>query len=141
MPSVTQIVEGINDALQPLVGALEGVQIYPYWVRNPTPPCLDVYPADPFQTPAGYGPGRGLFFTIRARVALNDLEAGQKLLLDLLDTESPTSVEQLLTADGLGLGVGTGFPADGSSPTGYRTYEDGLGGEFLGCEWRLEVLT
>lgn len=141
MPSLVEIVEGINDALQPLTSELDGIQIYPYWVRNPSPPCLDVYPADPFQAPSAFGPEvRALFFTVRARVSLSDLEAGQKTLLALLDPAAATSVEQLLTADGLGLDLGVGLPS-GEGPTGYRTYEDGLGGEFLGVEWRLEVLT
>jgi hypothetical protein len=140
LPSLEQIVEGIYEALQPVAAELEGLQLYPYYVRNPTPPCIDVYPGDPFQAPAGFSAGRTIFFTVRARVSQADFESGQKLLLQLLDTESPASVEEALTADGLGLGVGVGFPPDGT-PTGYRTYDDTQGGEFLGVEWRLEVLT
>ena len=139
MPSLADIVEGIYDALQPVAAELEGLQIYPYYVRNPSPPCIDVYPADPFQAPSSFGVGRAVFFTIRARVGQADVEAGQVTLLQLLDPTSPASVEEALTADGLGLGVGVGFPE--GTPTGYRTYDDTLGGEFLGVEWRLEVLT
>lgn len=140
MASLNDIVEGIYDALLPVAVEIEGLQLYPYYVRNPSPPCIDVYPADPFQAPSSFGVGRAVFFTIRARVSQADPDSGQKILLDLLDPTSAASVEEALTADGLGLGVGVGFPPDGT-PTGLRTYDDTLGGEFLGVEWRLEVLT
>ena len=63
----------IAAALQPLTVLVEGLQVYGYMNTNPTPPSLDVFPGDPFQTGAGFGVGESqLFFTIRGRVSTAD---------------------------------------------------------------------
>lgn len=64
---------------------------------NPTPPCIDMYPSDPFTEATGFGKGmKDYFIDVRARVNLDDSVAGQDLLLSMMDTTSSTSVEQAI---------------------------------------------
>ena len=43
----------LAEALQDNVGSeIDGVQVTGYLNTNPTPPSIDVYPGDPFQTGA-----------------------------------------------------------------------------------------
>src|SRR5262245_26856537 len=97
--SLPEIVEGMATALAAL--EIDGLQVNPYLNINPTPPTLDIYPADPFQDPEGFGQLKRMYFTIRARASTADPEAGQKVLLQLLEPSGPTSVEAALSWDGL----------------------------------------
>ena len=119
----------IAAALEQLKAVVDGLQVYGYRNQNPTPPSLDVYPGDPFQTGAGFGlASRRVFFTVRARVSTADQEA-QLLLLRLLDPEDPASVEAaLLDADAV-------VANDDGHVSGFRDEPDGL----LACEWRVSV--
>jgi hypothetical protein len=142
-----EIVEALAAALEPIRATIDDVQIYPYYLIAPTPPAIDIYPGDPFQNGTGFG---GLdpetFFTVRARASTADSDAGQQLLLQLLDTHGPASVEAALTADQtLGGAVDSLAIGEQGTPgvTGYREYmEDAaVNGRLLGCEWRVRVLT
>lgn len=134
-PSLVDTVDQIEAALQPLKAEIDGLQVVPFYLRIPTPPSIDIYPADPFQQPAGFDKeGRRSAFTVRARASTVDMSAGQQILLRLLDTTDPASVENALTWDGLDAYMVEGYP------TGYRTYDDNPG-ELVGVEWRIEVLT
>jgi len=120
-------------ALQPLTTEIPGLQVYGWLNTNPTPPSLDVYPGDPFQDGAGFGvQSKQVFFTVRGRVSTADQEAGQKLLLRMLDVDDPASVEQAVSTVGAVVGEGV---------SGFREYlEDAEnGGRLLGCEWRVSV--
>ena len=69
----------------------------------PTPPAIDVYPGNPFQTGAGFGPGHNrVFLTVRARAGMADPAAGQTDLLRLLDPDDPACVEIALADVGPG---------------------------------------
>lgn len=129
--TLAEVMEGIATALQPLASEVEGLQVYPYLNSNPTPPSLDVYPASPFQTGAGFGVGNSqVWFTVRARVATADQEAAMKLLLRLMDPNDPASVEAALE------------DTAAVSPEGvseFREYieDSATNGRLLGCEWRV----
>ena len=134
--TVQELAEGITDALVPLASVIPGLQVYGYWNDNPTPPSLDVYPGDPFQTGAALG-GAGnaeVFFTVRARVSTGDLEAAQKLLLRLLDVQDPASVEVALQDVAVVTQEGV---------SGLRQYaeDSGASERMLGCEWRVSQFT
>lgn len=136
-PSLLEILDAIEAALQPVVTEVEGLQVYPFMNVNPTPPSIDVYPADPFQTGEGMSRDeRTSAFTIRARANVADLESGQRVLLQLLDTTDAASVENALLWNGFPY---TARMADGY-PTGFRAYTDSPG-ELIGVEWRIEVFT
>ena len=130
---IAAIMQGIADELDPITLEIPGLQITPYLNPNPTPPSIDVYPGDPFETGAGFGPTQAqLFFTIRARVSTGDAEAGQLLLLRMLDPSDAASVEAALED------VAAVVP---EGVSGFREYlEDTAGnGRLLGCEWRVST--
>ena len=83
--SLLEIVEAMAEALEPLKTSIPGLQVYPYLNQNPTPPSIDIYPADLFQTGSGFEDDTEAFFTVRARTTTADHEAGQKALLRMLD--------------------------------------------------------
>jgi hypothetical protein len=102
---------------------------------NPSPPSIDVYPGtEPFTEQIGFGPDqRSYNFTVRARVATSDNEAGQDLLLAMMDDASAQSVEVAVwTVSGVKSVVG---------PTPYAAFRD-VGGEseWLGCTWRVQFI-
>jgi hypothetical protein len=131
--TVAELQMALGTALGSIAGEVDGLQVYPYLNVNPTPPSVDVYPGDPFQSGAGFGAGQAqVFFTVRARVSTADNESGQQLLLRMLDPQDPASVEAAVED------VATVMP-DGVS--GFREYleESATGGRLLGCEWRVSA--
>lgn len=132
----------IKDAL---VGLLEQVDVDELQIIGghwPTPAAvtLDVYPDNPFQDNAGFGPSSLQRWLIRARVPDGtDNFAGQDKLLDLLEWAGPTSVRQALTADLQLGGLATGLDVDPAS--GFQLYTDGTGVTLVGCEWRVQIYT
>lgn len=143
--SLQQIVEALADQITAGVAAQdlggEALQVWPFLVINPTPPCVDIYPADPFSDQQAYGPTRerDAWFTVRARVTPADADASQQLLLQLMDWRSDTSVAAaMLTDPTLGGLVNDLLP---TGPTGVILYTPiGNEGPLVGCEWRTRVL-
>jgi len=131
--TLAELQTAIATALIPLQGEIDGLQVYGYLNANPTPPSLDVYPGEPFQTGAGFMAGNNkVFFTVRARVSTADQEAGQKLLLRMLDPGDPACVE--IALDDI-----VSIAPEGVS--GFREYleEASTDGRLLGCEWRVQT--
>lgn len=125
----------IADALAPLGDVVDGLQVTPFLNQNPTPPSVDVYPGDPFQSGTGMGVrSKSYYYTVRARVSTADLVSGQSLLLRLLDPDDAASVEVALTTPTRAV------VPDGVS--GFREYTEdaATSGRLLGCEWRVQVL-
>lgn len=119
-------------ALAPVAAIVGDLQVYDYWNDAPSPPALDVYPGTPFLDGAAFDVASArVYFTVRARVEMADVEAGQKLLYRLLDVGDVASVEAALyEAD-------WGVVPEGVS--GFTTYaDDAVATErLLGCEWRV----
>src|SRR6188472_507073 len=86
----------IETELGPLI---ENLQVEGLLVPSPTPPSIDIYPGDPFQELLTFGLSDELFFTVRARVHTADNEAGQKLLLSMMDPSAATSIAQSIHGD------------------------------------------
>lgn len=127
--SLAGVQQAIAAALGPLSAEIPDLQVYDGRNENPSPPSLDVYPGDPFQVGAGFGVGEKLvFFTVRARVSKADQDS-QKLLLRLLDSTDPASVEAAIAVADAGAIGNDGYVS------GFRDDTDGL----LSCEWRVEV--
>lgn len=144
MSSLIEIAEALAAALEPIRTDVPDLQVYPYWLQNATPPSIDIYPGDPFQDGAGFGVGHNtVFFTVRARAATGDQDAGQQELLRLLDPNEPTSVENALTADQTLGGVVDSVAVTADGVSGYREYveDTAVNGRLLGCEWRVQVMT
>lgn len=142
VPTLGAVMGAIADQIDSELGqVVEGLQVDPLLVYNPTPPCVDVYPADPFLEQTAFGTeSREPTFVVRARVSTADQQSGQALLLDLLDPRGPASMVAVLEGDPTFDGtVGTSHVVDG--PSGFIVYQDlGGGGALLGAEWRLRVI-
>jgi len=118
--------------------AVDGLAVNPMLVWNPTPPAIDVYPADPFQNGIAFGRGNNeIFLTVRARVDTPDHEAAQDLLLSLMDPVAVTSVAAAITSDRTLGGVVERVDVEG--PTDYGVFIDPGGGALLGCTWKARV--
>ena len=128
---LTDAVNAIATALQPITVQIPELQISAYYNPNPTPPSIDVYPADPFQIGDAFGvPSTRAYFTVRARTSMADTIAGSQQLLRLLDTEDAASVEAALAKiDAVVDNTG--------SVSGFRRYSENLAETMLGCEWRV----
>jgi hypothetical protein len=131
--TLTETMEAIAAALQPLSAEVEGLQVYPFLNSTPTPPSLDIYPGAPFQSGAGFGVGQSqVWFTIRARVSTADQEAAMKLLLRMMDPNDAASVEAAIADT-------AAVTSDGVSE--FREYleDSASNGRLLGCEWRVST--
>jgi hypothetical protein len=115
------------------------VQVEPRWVVNCTPPCIDMYPADPSvdQELRAFGEMMGGdLFTVRARVDMSDSTAMQDLLLAFMDDTDPLSISATLEEDKTLNGLATSV--DVRDRSGYvRVLE---GGDYLGCLWQVLVI-
>lgn len=118
------------------------VQVEPRMVLNPSPPCVDMYPADPStdETLAAFGEDvGGELITVRARVSTADHESGQDLLLALMDDEDPLSVIAALNDD-VTLN-GTCSDVVVQSRSGYALFPVASGdGILLGCLFNVVAL-
>lgn len=118
------------------------VQVEPRMVLNPTPPCIDVYPGDPSMDQdlaAMNDLVGGELITVRARVTTADSDAGQDLLLALMDDEDALSILLALNED-LTLN-GLAATLDVRSRSGYTLFPDPGGeGALLGCLWGVVVV-
>lgn len=130
--NLAEAIEEVADALRPLRDEVADLQVAGYWNDDPTPPCLDVFPGNPFQTGSAFQRGGAqVFLTVRARVGMADVMAGQALLLRMLDPEDPLSVEAALwDADWAVVVEGV---------SGFTQYADDVATveRLLGCEWRV----
>lgn len=121
-----------------LVGAdpdLADLQVYGRLVFNPTPPSIDVYPADPFQEQVAFGSRNvEVFFTVRARMTTADNVAGQDVILAMMDPTTDVSVAAALLKEPAVVDVV-------EPPSNYGLFVDpGAAGGLLGCTWRVGVM-
>lgn len=129
----TQIRERLDDITD------IAVQVEPRFVSNPTPPTIDIYPADPSNDPDLRAMGKllgGELLTVRARVDMADTVAGQDLLLAFMDDTDPLSIAAAIHSDSTL--DGTASSVDVRSRSGYvRVVESG---EHMGCLWSVVVV-
>lgn len=139
--SLRAIMDEIATTLGDALGA-DVEQVVGRLVTEPSPPCIDVYPGDPFADDqgAGFGDIAGRYIlTVRARVATADHEAGQDVLLDLMDADGDLSVATILQDDQTLNGHASSVKVDG--PSGFRRYVDSNGQQaLLGAEWAVSVM-
>lgn len=123
-----------------LSAQITDLTVYPLrQIASPSPPCIDVYPADPFHEQTAYGyRNRELFFTVRARVSAADSAGGQQLLLAMLDADGDTSILRALASDRTLQGWVDDSLVDVVS--GYALHQDAADAPaLLGATWRLKV--
>jgi len=140
--------EAIMDALADQIGAtlsgtadplIENLQTTGFMNIDPTPPSVDVYPADPFQEPLTMGAGYDFRLVVRARVSTADHEAGQKLLLAMMDSNATTSIVRAIKSDKT---LGSKVSSLGvDSATGFGLYRDVNGDQsYMGATWVVRIM-
>lgn len=142
MTDLIGIADAFAAALEPLTTEIPDLQITAFQNPNPSPPSLDIYPGDPFQTELSFGEGSAeLFWTIRARMTTADQQAGQQTLLRLLDPAG--GVQGALYYDTTLGGTVDQAAIVTEGVSGLRPYlvDPSTGEQITGCEWRVRVLT
>lgn len=132
-----QISTTLSGTASPLIPELQVTGLFNI---DPTPPSIDVYPADPSQSGLAFGRQNNEYsFTVRARVTTADHEAGQTLLLSMMDPASTTSVARALKANKTLTNKVSALSVDG--PSGFGIFNDRSGeGSYLGCTWTVRVM-
>jgi hypothetical protein len=122
------------------------VQVVPRMLHNPTPPSIDVYPADPSNDPetAGFAEtvedaSGGIWINVRARVPANDNAANQNVLLELKSPDSSVSLVQAVYDDPTLAGNAADVNLDNESGFVLVPTIDGSA-THLGVIWRFLVL-
>ena len=141
MSALTAIMQALADQIETALESLvDELQVTPLLNIDPTPPSIDIYPADPFQEGIAYGKGNNdLRLAVRARVTTADHEAGQTLLLTLMDPTASTSLGKAIADDRTLGGAVSSLTVEG--PTGFGIYADAGGaGSLLGAVWTVRVL-
>jgi hypothetical protein len=126
--TTAEIIEAVAASLDPLTSEIAGLQITSGMNPNPSPPSIDVYPADVSALPVSQD-GWEESFTVRARVSTPDDLAAQEVLMSLMDSSGPTSVIEAIKAD-------TTFTFAVDERSGFQPYP----GDYLGCEWRVRMI-
>lgn len=133
----TQIQTQLCGTASPVIPNL---QVDGRMIPNPTTPAIDIYPAETFTESSGYGLGnREYYWTVRARVSVADHEAGQDLLLSMMDADSPTSVELAIRShDTLGTAA---YIHSVEGPTGFSVFPTpgSDGSSLVGCTWQVRM--
>lgn len=134
------LADQIRDALDDVTDV--AVQVEGRMILSPTPPVIDIYPADPSndQELRAFGDMvGGELLTVRARVNTADHEAGQELLLALMDDEDPLSIVQAIYDDKTLGGIAATLDCRGRS--GYVTFIDTVAeAALLGATWDVVVV-
>jgi len=144
MTALDAIMQALADQIQLTLSGtadplIENLQVTGILNIDPTPPSIDVYPADPSQESLTFGRANNeLSFTVRARVTTVDHEAGQRLLLSMMDPSATTSLTRAVKANKTLTGKVSALSVAG--PSGFGVYNDRQGeGSYLGCTWTVRV--
>jgi hypothetical protein len=123
------------------LSTITNLQVDGRLVSNPTPPCIDMYPGDPFMQRSSYGEGWDYFFSVRCRVSTADQEAGQDLLLSLMDPTASTSLTSAIESDATLGGTVDDLQVE-ESPSSFGIFSDpgAIENRLLGAIWRVHVI-
>ncbi len=140
MSTLLEVQTALADQISTVL-ADPSVQVEPMLVWNPTPPCIDIYPSDPFQEQESFGKGNTvIYLDVRGRVNTPDHDGAQELLLSLMDPTAATSVQQAVLSDDTLGGVVEACTVS-AGPSNYGIFPDPSGqGAFLGCTWQVRVI-
>lgn len=145
MPTLEEIQQALATQIETEIQGTASPRVVDLQVNHlmnidPTPPSIDIYPADPHQEALTFGKANNeASFTVRARVSTADHQGGQQLLLTLMDPSASTSLTKAITSDRTlggkvqGLGV--------SGPSGFGLYLDAGGqGSLMGAVWTVRMM-
>lgn len=142
--SLITIMDEMADQIRSVVEAVTDidVQVESRMVFNPTPPCIDLYPGDTSrdELTAAFDDVTGAYvFTVRARVNTADTDAGQDLLLALMDDANALSLAGALLDEPTLNGYASSLHVRDFS--GYRLFEHPSGeGAYLGFQFTTLVI-
>ncbi len=142
MASLRDVMDALRDQIaMEMASADVDVQVGSRMIFNPTPPTIDMWPANPpvEEGTAGMGDVQGGdLLTVRVRVDTNDQESNQDVLLDLMDVEHDMSLAGAIMSDPLLGGLAS---VDVRGWTGLLPYTNADGTTlFVGAEWTVLVL-
>ena len=136
--SVATIMDALAEQIEDQLGtAIPNLQVENRLHPNPSPPAIDIYPGTPFTEVIAFRGKHQYWFTVRARVLTADNEAGQDLLLAMMDADEDESVETAIRSTRTYAGAKLG---NIEGPTEYGLFGDGPEGQILGCTWRVAVI-
>jgi acyl-CoA thioesterase len=140
-PTLAAVMDALAAQIRSVVDDVTdvAVQVEPRWVTNPSPPTIDIYPADPSSDPEFRAMGERLgaeLLTVRARVDMADDIAAQDILLAFMDDTDPLSITAAIEEDDT-LG-GVAQTLDVRSRSGYVRFVES--GETMGCLWQVVVV-
>jgi hypothetical protein len=142
--TLAELMDAVADQIRDAVDDVTDVdvQVEPRMLLNPTPPAIDLYPADPSSDPdlrAFTNLVGGELLTVRARVSTADHTAGQDLLLALMDDEDPLSIVAAIQADETLGGLATSL--DCRERSGFITFIDSASdAALLGATWTVVIV-
>ena len=135
---IVEIMDALAEQLTAELTVIEDLQVENRLHPSPTPPSIDIYPGAPFTEIISYGAMRQYWFIVRARVSTADNEAGQELLLAMMDQGTDESVEDAIRSTSTYAGAKLG---DVEGPTEFGIFVDSGGeGSLLGCTWRVALI-
>lgn len=142
MASLREVMDALRDQIEAVMASADvDVQVYGRMVFNPSPPTIDMWPANPpvEEGTAGMGDVQGGdLLTVRARVDTNDQESNQDVLLDLMDVQHDMSLAAAIMVDPLLGGLAS---LDVRGWTGLLPYTNADGTTlFVGAEWTVLAL-
>jgi hypothetical protein len=142
MATLAEIMDALASQIQTqLDPVIENLQVDGRLIYNPTPPAIDIYPAEEFMERLAMSSEWGFTLSIRARVSTADHEAGQDTLLSLMDPAAATSLTRAIEADEtLGGVVDDVTVVGGPSGFGYFTDPGLIENRLLGALWRVQVI-
>lgn len=147
MARLVDLLDEMADAVRAVMDASDlAVQVEPRMIINPTPPTIDMWPANlprdeelaSFGETAADMAGAKVF-TVRARIGTADADAGQDFLLAVMDEEDELSIAAALHDDQTLNGYAAQVIVDGGR--GYTLFPNPEGtAAWLGTEWLVTVL-
>lgn len=145
---LVQILDAMSSQISALMEAESPwkVQVHSRMLTNPTPPSVDMYPADPARDAetGAFGAtaeeiAEGYWINVRARVATGDAGASQDVLLALKDDASSMCLTRAIELDETLGGYANDIALDSESGFVLFPTIDG-GAVHIGVLWRFLVL-
>lgn len=131
-------VAALRTALAANLEAIDGVQVSPYALSDPTPPGIQILPAD-VDYDLAFGRGADLWrFTVQPFVNFSSDVGSQIFLDELLNPTGPRSVKTAIESDRTLGGIADNVWAKRVS--GYRLLDRPGGTQLIMVEFSVEVL-
>ncbi len=138
MQAIADQIEGQLGTAGTADPTIENLQVSGDMNLYPTPPSIDVYPAEPFETGFKMSSGVDMTFFVRARVHTADHVAGQQLLLSMMG-DGDASLTKAIHSDRKLGGKCGGLAV--TQVGGFGLFTDAGGeGSYMGALWTVRVV-